>query len=105
MSAAGEVRVLLYLKAPDGDPDAVSTAYGKINAQLAGTPGLIGSELLRSTLEDGGFAVLSRWTDLDAFRDWEQGPAHRKETSPLRPYQDRGSGRRHYGIYEVTETS
>jgi len=104
MTGAGSVRVLLYVRAPDGDPSRVHEAYERINKELDGTPGLVGSELLHSSLDDDAFAVLSHWTDMDAFRTWEQGPGHRKETSPLRPYQDRDSGR-HYGIYRVVGTS
>ncbi|GAA3073073.1 antibiotic biosynthesis monooxygenase [Streptomyces olivoverticillatus] len=91
---SGEVRVVLYCRAPEEGPGPLEAAFHRINEELAGVPGLLRSELLRSRLdgEDGSFAVLSYWKDADSFRDWEQGPAHRAQTSPLRPYQDRGSG-------------
>lgn len=97
MSAAsgggpGRVRVLLYLRAePDGDGDSsgVTDAYHRISKDLAGTPGLVGNELLRELSDPGAFAVLSEWESVSAFQTWESGSAHRGTTSPLRPYQDR----------------
>jgi heme-degrading monooxygenase HmoA len=102
----GGVRVLLLMRLPGGAGvdagfDAVVDAYHRISAELAGTAGLLGNELLRSTIEGDRFAVLSEWQDLGAFRAWESGPNHTSRTSPLRPFQDRDSGYRHYEIYEV----
>ncbi|HEY3477982.1 MAG TPA: antibiotic biosynthesis monooxygenase family protein [Streptomyces sp.] len=96
----GKVRVVLYLRVPETGPEAIHDAYHRISEELAGTPGMLGNELLGSVLSAEEFAVLSEWADLPAFQAWEQGPAHRGKTSPLRPYQDRDRGR-HYGIYEV----
>lgn len=96
----GTVRVVLYVRAPEDRPETLTEAYHAVSTELAGTPGLLGNELLRNTLDEGGFVVLSYWTDLDAFRDWEKGASHRGTTSPLRPLQERDNGR-HYGIYIV----
>lgn len=95
-----KVRVVLYLKTPEEGPGKVHEAYHQISEQLAGTPGLLGNELLHSVLNGEEFAVLSDWEDMKAFQTWEQGPAHQSKTSPLRPYQDRERGA-HYGIYQV----
>jgi heme-degrading monooxygenase HmoA len=95
-----QVRVLLFLRTPEAGPDAILQAYHQISEELAGTPGMLGNELLGSVLAAEEFAVLSEWADLAAFQAWESGPAHRGKTSPLRPYQDRERGR-HYGIYQV----
>jgi heme-degrading monooxygenase HmoA len=94
-------RVLLYYHAPDDGPDAVQAAYHEASTALTGTPGLIGNELLHDVTDAGTYVVLSEWESLDAFRRWEQGPQHRDETSPLRPFQDRRSRSHHFGIYEV----
>ncbi|WP_433336454.1 antibiotic biosynthesis monooxygenase family protein [Spirillospora sp. CA-294931] len=95
------LRVLLYATAPEQDPGAVARAYHEISAALAGTPGLLGNELLSSTLEPGHFIVMSEWESPEAFKTWEQGAAHKGTTAPLRPFQDgrRGSP---FGIYDVT---
>nr|BAJ52688.1 hypothetical protein [Streptomyces sp. TA-0256] len=100
---SGEVRVIVYCRAPEQGTAPVEAAFHSINEDLAGVPGLLRSELLGSTLdgEDRTLAVLSHWKDTASFRAWEQGAAHRAQTSPLRRYQDRESGSRHYGIYEV----
>ncbi|KXK63820.1 antibiotic biosynthesis monooxygenase [Micromonospora rosaria] len=96
----GRARVIVYLRAPQEGPGAIEKAYHEISGRLAATPGLLRNELMRSTLDPGGFAVLSEWSSLADFRAWEEGAAHRNATSPLRPYQDR-DGARHYGIYEI----
>ncbi|MGY1434625.1 antibiotic biosynthesis monooxygenase family protein [Streptomyces reniochalinae] len=97
---AGRVRVLLYLRAAESEVAAVEEAYHRISKDLAGTPGLLGNELLRETSDPGAFAVLSEWENLAAFRTWESGSAHRGTTSPLRAYQD-GERPRPFALYEV----
>ncbi|MEV4875829.1 antibiotic biosynthesis monooxygenase family protein [Streptomyces cyaneofuscatus] len=87
--APGRVRVLLHLRAAEGDVPAVADAYHRISKDLAGTPGLLGNELLREVTDPGAFAVLSEWESLAAFQGWEAGSAHRGTTSPLREFQDR----------------
>jgi heme-degrading monooxygenase HmoA len=95
----GRVRVLVYYAA-DGDGDALVGAYERVNKEMDGTPGLVGAELLESTLDVGRFVVLSEWDDLPSFQRWEEGTRHRNQTSELRPYEDSSRGRA-YGIYQV----
>ncbi|MDQ7803505.1 antibiotic biosynthesis monooxygenase family protein [Amycolatopsis sp. A133] len=90
------VRVLVYVAAPGGGADAVTDAYHDISRALAGTPGLLGNELLRSVRDPAAFAVMSEWEDLAAFQEWENGPGHRPATAPLREY---GTG---FQVYQVT---
>ena len=94
-------RVLLYYRAPAGASRSVEDAYHRASAALRGTPGLLGNELLHDVTDGRNFAVLSDWESLDAFLAWEQGPAHRGETSPMRGYQDRGTRVGHYTVYRV----
>jgi heme-degrading monooxygenase HmoA len=103
MTAAdgARARVLLYCRAPGGDPAPIEEAYHAISADLNGTTGLLHNELLRDVLEPDAFIVLSEWASLAAFHAWESGPDHRDTTSPLRGYQDR-SRPRPFGLYEVT---
>ncbi|MEV7770817.1 antibiotic biosynthesis monooxygenase [Kitasatospora sp. NPDC086791] len=102
---SGGIRVIVYCRAPQEGDAPLEAAFHHINDDLAEVPGLLGSELLQSTIdgESGSFAVLSHWKDAASFQAWEQGAAHRKQTSPLRQYQDRGDSR-HYGIYQVRAT-
>ena len=93
-----EVRVLVY-HATD-DPAAIHQAYHRVSTVLAEVPGMLGNELMRSVPDPHGFVVVSRWADMDAFRRWEQGPAHRDSTAPLRPYRDARLATP-YGIYQV----
>ncbi|MGX4692070.1 antibiotic biosynthesis monooxygenase family protein [Streptomyces sp. JNUCC 63] len=99
--AAGRVRILLYLRAADADVSAVAEAYHRISKDLAGTPGLLGNELLREVTDPGAYAVLSEWESIAAFRNWEAGSSHRGTTSPLRPYQD-GERPSPFALFEVT---
>lgn len=98
----GQVRVLVYATATvaEAGGDAVTAAYHRISEDLAGVPGLLGNALLRSVHDSAGFVVMSEWSDIDAFRTWEAGAAHRRTTSPLRPFQDTSRGSA-YGVYEV----
>lgn len=100
---APRVRVLVYASAPDAAPDAVGEAYHRISTDLAGTPGLLGNELLRSTIERSGYVVMSEWESLSAFQTWEQGQQHRDTTAPLRPLQEHRQGGS-FGLYEVVAT-
>ncbi|NBE93735.1 antibiotic biosynthesis monooxygenase [Nonomuraea sp. KC401] len=97
---SGRVRVLVFVTAAVAGTQAVEDAYHRISRGLAGTPGLLGNELLRSEHDRDGFVVLSEWRDLDAFRAWEEGESHRSTTAPLRPLQDRSRGAS-FGVYTV----
>ena len=97
---ARRVQVLLYAAAPVGDPNAVWAAYHGISARLSGTIGLVRNALLEQVDGSGRFVVLSEWSSMDAFRDWEATAGHHLITAPLRPYQD-ASGGSTFGIYTV----
>lgn len=94
------IRVLLYAATPAGTPTAVPDAYHQINQRLAGTPGLLNSELLEEVAGSGEYIIMSEWSSLDAFQTWEQGPDHRHTTAPLRPYHSSGRGAA-FGIYRI----
>ncbi|WP_418957204.1 antibiotic biosynthesis monooxygenase family protein [Streptomyces tritici] len=96
--AAGRVRIMLHLRPEPGAEAAVEEAYHRISKDLAGTPGLLGNELLRALTDEGAYAVLSEWESMAAFRTWESGAAHRGTTSPLRPHQD---PRHPFTLFEV----
>ncbi|GAA2381285.1 antibiotic biosynthesis monooxygenase family protein [Nonomuraea africana] len=99
---SGRVRVVVYYSASAADPGSVVAAYRRVNGGMRGTPGLLSSQLLRSALDPGEFAVLSEWTGLAEFRAWEEGTQHKGQTSALRSYRDEGRGRG-YGVYEVVD--
>jgi heme oxygenase (mycobilin-producing) len=82
------VRVMIWAVAPDGGPAAVEAAYHQISAELVGTPGLLGNQLMRSIHDPGRFVVVSEWTSREQFAAWESGVGHKPTTSPLRPLQD-----------------
>jgi len=92
------VRVLLFHEAPS--PEGITDAYHAVSADLAGTPGLLGNELLTAVNDPTWFLVMSEWTDLDSFNKWEQGASHKGTTAPLRRYRDTRMPRP-YGIFKV----
>ncbi|MFI6323658.1 antibiotic biosynthesis monooxygenase family protein [Nonomuraea sp. NPDC050556] len=91
----GRARVMVWYLAPTDDPDVIERSYEQISGGLAGTPGLIGNELLKRADDPRRVMVMSEWEDLASFQKWETGADHRSTTSPLRPFVDR------YEIYEV----
>ncbi|WP_326691119.1 MULTISPECIES: antibiotic biosynthesis monooxygenase family protein [unclassified Streptomyces] len=97
----GEVRVLVYQAAHDEEQlAAVREAYHLVSKRMAGVPGMLGNELLRSPADPSALVVVSRWTGMAAFREWEEGTAHKDDTAPLRPYRDTRL-KVPFGIYEV----
>src|SRR5881227_3984874 len=94
----GEARVFIYHEAED--PLAVTDAYRLVSQRLATVPGMLGNELLHSVHDPKGFVVVSRWVDLNAFEEWEQGTSHRDSTAPLRPFRDTRMDRP-FGVYQV----
>ncbi|AJT61718.3 hypothetical protein T261_0025 [Streptomyces lydicus] len=83
------------------DMAGIESAYHEASTRLAGVPGLLGNELLRSVHDPKGFVVVSSWRDLAAFQEWERGTGHKGQTAPLRPYRDM-SLRRPFAVYQVT---
>ncbi|MEV0980896.1 antibiotic biosynthesis monooxygenase [Streptomyces sp. NPDC049915] len=97
----GEVRVVVYQAAyDDAQLTAVREAYHRVSERLAGVPGMLGNELLRSPADPTALAVMSRWESLEAFRTWEAGSGHRQDTAPLRPFRDTRTGVP-FAVYQV----
>ncbi|MBO8198059.1 antibiotic biosynthesis monooxygenase family protein [Streptomyces smyrnaeus] len=96
-----EVRVLVYQAAYDDEQlAAVRDAYHLVSKRMAQVPGMLGNELLRSPADPTALVVVSRWSDMAAFRAWEEGATHKDDTAPLRPYRDTRPTVP-FGIYEV----
>lgn len=96
-----QVRVLIYHRvAGEPEADAVRAAYERVSTELAGVDGMLGNELLHNAFDPASFVVLSRWSSLAAFQEWEQGPAHRDTTAPLRPFRD-DTATAPFALYEV----
>lgn len=95
---AAKVRVLVWYRA--ADHERIVRAYQQVDAVLAGTPGLVSSELIRSVTDPDSYAVLSEWQSLEALRSWESGQGH-GTPEPLRIFSDRGRPGGGFGIYQV----
>ncbi|MCA2228541.1 antibiotic biosynthesis monooxygenase family protein [Nonomuraea aurantiaca] len=93
------VRVLLYHATTD--VAGIEAAYHEASNRLAGVPGLLSNELLRSVTDDGDFVVVSAWRSLADFLEWERGPDHKRQTAPLRPFRDDRLPRP-FAVYQVT---
>ncbi|CAM5680739.1 hypothetical protein SAVIM338S_07322 [Streptomyces avidinii] len=104
------VRVVIYLRAPEGEAEQLEKTYREISwvrgeggSEGGGTAiaGLVRSELLRDVDRPGEYLLHSEWETLEAYRTWQFGPDHKDNPSALRPYQDRSRGR-HYAVYGIT---
>lgn len=95
------VRVMVYHRTTD--VSAVETAYHRTSKDLAGVPGLLGNELLRSVHDPTSFVVVSMWESREAFDQWEQGADHKGTTAPLRPFRDTTLPRP-FAVYEVSSS-
>lgn len=94
------VRVLVWYRSPGGGEALVVAACRRINEALAGTPGLLTSELLRAHSDPEGLLVMSEWESLAAFQVWEASTVHPETTATLRAYRDRTQPRP-FEVYEV----
>lgn len=94
------VRILVHLRAPEGDQESLRAAYAEIGWTPGGIPGLLTSELLQDVDRPGDYALLGEWEDLESYRAWQLGPEHVDKPSALRPFQDRSRGR-HYALYRI----
>lgn len=94
-----KVRVLLWYRTTEHA--AISAAYQQVSAELAGTAGLLGSELLHSADDPASYLILSEWRSLAEFRLSQHGSGHAAATAPLRQFQDRARPGGCYGVYRV----
>lgn len=95
------VRVLVYYRTAPDQAAAVEQGYHAISQQIAGAPGLLRNELLRSVSDESSLVVFSEWESLEAFSVWSSRAEHRNITSSLRPYADTESGRASFAVYEM----
>lgn len=93
-------RVMVFAQICPDDRRAFEEAYAKVSATVAGTPGHVRDELLRSEDDLGAYVLLSEWESREAFLDWEDAPIHRQATTPMRPFWQ---GRVERRIYESAE--
>ncbi|WP_199565143.1 antibiotic biosynthesis monooxygenase family protein [Spongiactinospora rosea] len=84
----GRIRVLLWYRVPPEAEATLTSGYHAIAEAIAGTPGLLSTELWSYPGDPGAFAVTSEWASREEFERWERSPGHRPATAPLRPYYD-----------------
>jgi heme-degrading monooxygenase HmoA len=94
----GGVRALVYYATQDST--SIEKSYHQVSRELAGVPGLCGNELLHSVHDPTRFIVLSRWSELAAFQQWESGSSHRNGAAPMRRFEDTRLDRP-FGLYRV----
>jgi heme-degrading monooxygenase HmoA len=100
-------RVMVFAKINAADAEAFEAAYAEVTADVRGTPGHIGDELLRRREppdpegEPLSYILLSEWESKDAFLAWEESPVHVNKRSPMHPYW---VGRVERIIFDVAHT-
>lgn len=95
---APTVEVVLY-HLTERRTDIVA-AYHEASRRMAGTPGLLGNQLMRQVGRPDSYVVVSRWESWESFEKWEAGAEHKDQTAPLREYRDT-ERERPFEIYEV----
>ena len=93
-------RVMVFAQIRPDDRRGFEDAYAKVSATVAGTPGHVRDELLRSEDDLGAYVLLSEWESREAFLAWEDAPIHREATTPMRPFWQ---GRVERRIYESAQ--
>jgi heme-degrading monooxygenase HmoA len=100
-------RVMVFAKINRADADAFEAAYAQVTANVKGTAGHIGDELLRRREppdpdeEPLSYILLSEWESKDAFLAWEESVAHVAKRSPMHPYW---AGKVERVIFDVAHT-
>lgn len=100
-------RVMVFAKINRQDADAFEAAYAQVTANVKGTAGHIGDELLRrreppdADEEPLSYILLSEWESKDAFLAWEESIAHVAKRSPMHPYW---AGKVERVIFDVAHT-
>ena len=100
-------RVMVFANINRGDEEAFEEAYAQVTANVRGTPGHIGDELLRRReppdAEDKprSYILLSEWESWEDFLAWEDAPVHTEKRNPMTPYW---SGKVERIIYDVAHT-
>ncbi|MFJ7081867.1 antibiotic biosynthesis monooxygenase family protein [Streptomyces griseus] len=98
MTAAAAVEVVLYHLSPRGED--VLAAYHEASRRMAGTPGLLGNQLMTELGRPDSFVVVSHWDTWESFATWESGLEHKNQTAPLREFRDTERARP-FEIYQV----
>lgn len=91
-------RVMVYARIGPDDRHAFERAFATVSRHVAGTPGHLRDELLRSEDDPGAYVLLSEWESREAFLAWEDAPVHRELTTPMRPFWQGRVERRIYDI-------
>jgi heme oxygenase (mycobilin-producing) len=100
-------RVMVFAKINRADAEAFEAAYAQVTANVKGTAGHIGDELLRRrepadpSDEPLSYILLSEWESKDAFLAWEESIAHVNKRSPMHPYW---AGKVERVIFDVAHT-
>ncbi|MGI5377692.1 antibiotic biosynthesis monooxygenase family protein [Streptomyces sp. CA-251387] len=98
MTATPAVEVVLYHLSDRGED--VLAAYHEASRRMAGTPGLLGNQLMNELGRPDSYVVVSHWDSWKSFETWERGAEHKDQTAPLREFRDTERDRP-FEIYQV----
>ena len=98
MTATPAVEVVLYHLCDRGED--VLAAYHEASRRMAGTPGLLGNQLMTELGRPDSYVVVSHWDSWESFEKWETGEQHKDQTAPLREFRDTHRARP-FEIYKV----
>jgi heme-degrading monooxygenase HmoA len=93
------IRILVW-HGSRGEGARLTEIYHEVSRALAGAPGLLGNELLRSNADPDRYVIMSEWTSLAAFQAWDATPDHQL-TAPLREYRATNGHGRPFEMFDV----
>jgi heme oxygenase (mycobilin-producing) len=96
-------RVMVHARIKPGQETAFEDAFEQVRANVRGTSGHLGDQLLRAGEEPGTYILLSEWRSREEFLAWEESPVHRQLTTPMRPYWAGAIDRRIFDVVRSTE--
>lgn len=96
------IYVFVHHRIAPRQADLLRGAYRQAVERLAGTAGLLGTELLVSSADRSRYVLLMHWDGRRAFRDWARRERELGYPSAMRPYQDRGRPGGHFDVYNDT---
>ncbi|GAA2411500.1 antibiotic biosynthesis monooxygenase [Actinomadura vinacea] len=89
--AGAAFRVMLRMQIVPGKEQDFERVWYSIGDAVNSNPANLGQWLLRDTVEDGVYYIMSDWVDETRFREFERSAGHVEHRKKLHPYRLHGS--------------
>ncbi|MBO2445563.1 antibiotic biosynthesis monooxygenase [Actinomadura barringtoniae] len=96
---ASPLYVFVHHRVAPEQADLLRGAYEKAAERLAGTAGLLGTELLVSPDDRSRYVLLMHWDGRRPFREWAKRERELGYPSAMRKFQDRERPGGHFDVF------